>query len=409
MSKGIVVALLTLAAVSVLLLSIGQFFEYNGAGDVLVVQHINGSLSVHTDPGYKWQGFGTVTHYRKSLQHWFSSKEDQGDARDQSIRVRFNDGGHANISGSVRVDIPVDQASLLDIHSTFGSQTALEQQLVRTVIEKAVYMTGPLMSSKESYAEKRNNMLNLIEDQASGGVYQTLVKETDVEDPLTGEKRRMAIVELRRDGAGRILRQEESPLTRFNVKIYNLSLNEIKYDETVEKQIDAQQEAIMNVQTAIANAKRAEQDAITVAKQGEASAASAKWEQEKINARLVAEAEGRKKAALLDKEAAEYERQRQILLGQGESERKRLLMEANNALDSKLDAYVRVNEAWARAFTEMKVPVVPSIIFGQGAANGTNGTNGPSNSSVQDLMNLLQAKTARDLSLDLSTVGKRPF
>ena len=34
-------------------------------------------------------------------------------------------------------------------------------------------MTGPLMSSKESYAEKRNELLRLMEDQVQRGVYRT--------------------------------------------------------------------------------------------------------------------------------------------------------------------------------------------------------------------------------------------
>lgn len=41
--------------------------------------------------------------------------------------------------------------------------------------------------------------------------------------------------------------------------------------------ISQQQAATMQIQTALANAKKAEQDAITAQKQGEADAAKAKW------------------------------------------------------------------------------------------------------------------------------------
>ncbi len=385
---------LAVAGVAILVgvASLGNLFEHVTAGENLIVQSVFGNMTVYTDPGYKWQGFGRVTHYKKSFQYWFSNKREDSNV-DQSIKIRFNDGGHGNVSGSVRVDIPSDVQKLMDIHSTFGSQEAIEQQLIRPVFEKSVYMTGPVLSSKESYAEKRNDMLQFIEDQAVHGVYQTASREIDTKDNITGENKRTVVVEIRRDTTGKVLRQEDSPLARFGVRVYNLSINEIMYDAAVEKQIGAQQEATMQVQTARANALKAEQDMITTAKQGEAAAVKTKWEQEQINSKLVAEAEGRKKAAQLDKEAAEFTKQKDILLGQGEAERQRLLMEANGALDPKLQAYKEVNKYWSEAFAKMQVPVVPSTIIGGGG--NTNGN------SAQNLIDMLQIKTARELSLDL--------
>ena len=59
------------------------------------------------------------------------------------------------------------------------------------------------------------------------------------------------------------------------------------YEETVEAQIRQQQSITMDVQTAIADAKKAEQRAITVEQQGRANAAEAKWAQEQIKATQV--------------------------------------------------------------------------------------------------------------------------
>ena len=94
-----------------------------------------------------------------SNQFWFSRKHDEGKDEDQSIKIRFNDGGHGQISGSVRWYMPIDNPAILKLHTDFGSQIAIEQQLIRQVVTKSVYMTGPLMSSKESSAEKRNDLL----------------------------------------------------------------------------------------------------------------------------------------------------------------------------------------------------------------------------------------------------------
>ena len=122
--------------------------ENNNADEIMVIQApFSGTLSWYTDAGMKMQLFGKVTVYNKRSQFWFSDKDDQGAELDQSIKVRFNDGGHGNISGSIAWEMPTDVEHLTMIHTKYGSQKAVEQQLVRTVVEKSVYMTGPLMSS----------------------------------------------------------------------------------------------------------------------------------------------------------------------------------------------------------------------------------------------------------------------
>jgi regulator of protease activity HflC (stomatin/prohibitin superfamily) len=308
--------------------------------------------------------------------------------------VKWNDGGHASISGSVRYDMPTSTEQIIKIHSIFGSQESIENALIKTNIEKAVYMTGPLMTSKESYAEKRNDLIFYIEDQASRGVYKTKQIEVKESDPLTSEEKLVTRVEIVQKAPGQPIRQEESPIAAYGVRLYNISINGISYDQNVEKQIQTQQQAIMNVQTAIANAKRAEQDAITIAKQGEADAAKAKWEQEVIKAKQVTEAESRKRVAELDVETARLNKEKQILEGQGEAEKKRLVMSANGALEQKLDAWLQSQKFWSEAFANYKGNVTPLYMSGAGGSN----TNAAAN-----FMDIMMMKSARDLNLDMKT------
>jgi len=391
------IGVLVLIVLIVLGVFSSKLFETVGAGEVVVIQDpIDGELHVYFSPGLKYQNLGKATHYKKSFQYWFSSKTDQGTTADQSIIVRFNDGGHATISGSVRADLPSSEEQMKDIHMRLGSQMAIEQELIRTVIEKSVYMSGPLMSSKESYADKRNVLITYIEDQASGGVYKTIPRETKIKDPMTEVEKTITIVEISLDDKGNPQRQEGSPLQRFGVRLYNLSINDIKYDQQVEAQISTQQQAIMSVQTAMAEAKKAEQRAITVAKEGEANAAKAKWEQETIKAKVMVEAEQRLQVANLDRQAAEQKKLEQILLGEGEAERKRLVMSADGALSQKLEAWVKVNELYAAAIANYKGAWVPNIIMG-----GGNAGNGYPGMGAQDFINFLMMYSAKQLSLDM--------
>ena len=173
----------------------------------------------------------------------------------------------------------------------------------------------------------------------------------------------------------------------------------------------------------IAEAKTAEQDAITIEQKGIAAAAQAKWEQEAIKAKettaaekdlavrtlqaqavqtnAVIQAEQQLEVATLDAQAAEQSKKAAVLRGEGDAQAATLRMQANGALEQKLAAYVQVNQAYAEAIAKYQGNWVPQTVFGGSGGTASNG-NG-----ANDLVTLLTAKTARDLSLDLSTTPKK--
>ncbi|HBF33429.1 TPA: hypothetical protein DDW35_02575 [Candidatus Sumerlaeota bacterium] len=412
--------------------SSGALVEYLDAGQMMIIQSpISGELKADFEPGVYWQGFGRVTKYPKRSQFWFSAKNDQGKRDDESIKVRFNDGGHGNISGSVSWSMPLDKTKFIAIHTAYGSSLAVEQQLVRTTIEKAVYMSGPMMSSSESAAEKRNDLLRFIEDQIQKGVYLTVTQEDKQVDPLTNQTKTVNIVKIRLDSkTNEPLRAEESPLEIMGIKVYNLSINSVIYEKQIEDQIAQQQQAKMAVQIAIAKAKEAEQKAITTAKEGEAEAAKAEWKQKALMAEATTKADQEKKVAetraAQDKNVAETKasqdksvaetkatqelrvaeletsasfqtKQKLILEGTGMAEREKLIMEANGNLEKKLAAWVEVNKAYADAIGKHQGNWVPTVTMGGAATGGaTAATNG-----AADLVNLMMVKTAADIGLTL--------
>lgn len=375
------------------LIGAGKLVENVDAGEIVVIQDpADGQMHVYKTAGLIWQGWGKATHYKKSNTFWFNIEGKGEDAVDKTIPVKWNDGGTANIEGSIRYDMPLDDAQIISLHSTFGSQEAIENAIIKVNMEKAVYFTGPLMTSKESYAEKKNDLIHYIEDQASRGVYKTRQVEAREIDPLSGAEKIVTRVQIQSDSTkGVVLRQEVSPVAASGIKLYNLSIKGMHYDKTVEEQIATQQKAIMQVQTAIANAKRAEQEAITTAKQGEADAAKAKWEIEVQKAKMVTEAEAQKAVAELAVKTAELNKQKLILEGEGEAAKKRLVMQANGALEQKLDAYIQTQKFWAEAFSQYKGNFVPQFMTGGQGASG----------NALNFMEIMGAKAARDLSLDL--------
>jgi regulator of protease activity HflC (stomatin/prohibitin superfamily) len=376
----------------------GSMFEYVDSSEIVCIQDpVDGEMHWYiggtASGGMVQQNFGTPTHYKKSWQFWFVK---EGDV-DESIKVLFNDGGRAQMSGSLRITMPLDEKSLSKIHTTFGSQEAIEHALVRTTIEKSIYMSGPLMSSTESYAAKRNQLLTFVEDQASGGIYKTIVEEKKTKDELSGAEKTVSVVSPVIDG-GHIKRETASPLKEFSLAISpgSLSIKSIDYAPEVEAQIKQQQDATMRVQTAMANAKKAEQDAITAAKTGEANAATAKWKQEVIKAQMVTEAEQNLAVQRLATEQAKLYKDQQILEGQGEAEKKKLIMSADGALDKKLASIEVISKYWADAYAKRQVPTWYQA----------GGSGGGADNEFQNFMNMSNIANASKIGLDL-TIPKK--
>lgn len=384
----------------------GELVETLDSSEEMVIQYPTGTLVPVTEPGWSWQWFGSVQKYPLQRQFSFSADHGQGEAKDESILIRFNDGGHANISGVVRWEMPTDPENLIRLHRKFRSAQAIEQQLVRPAIESAIFTTGPLMSSTESAAEKRNDLQQYLQDQSKHGSYKTHVVSLKVIDPLSGQEKTVNAAEIVLDAKGLPVRENSSNIAEFGINLLPMTIDTVKYEESIEKQITDRQKAIQAVQQSTANALKAEQDAITTAKQGEAEATATKWKQEAIKAQQVTLAQQELEVATLNakrdldvatlaaKQAAEY-KQQQILIGQGDAEKQRLVMAANGALDAKLAAYVEVQKAYASALAEYKGNWVPLNVF------GASGTAGAASGATQ-LIEMLSVKTAKDLAMDMS-------
>lgn len=398
--KGILGGLIAL----VLVVLVPNFIENQDASELMVIQSLSGDLNVFTEPGPHWQGFGKVTYYPRQAQYSFCSvssadKADQlcDNANSPSKKLRFNDGGHANLNGFVMWEMPTDAKSIIEIHKRFGSAESVQNRAVAKMIDGAVYLAGPLMSSTESSGSRRSELVQYINDQAENGVYVTHSENVTAKDPITGQEKTDSVTKIAMGSNGLPARQQGSVLAELGIKLQPMSISELKYDSIVEKQIAERQKAITQVQNARANALRAEQDAITVAKQGEADAAKAKWEQEVIKAKLVTEAQQKLEVAQLATKEAEQFKQAEILKGQGEAERKRLVMSADGALDPKLKAYIEVNAKYADAISNYKGNWVPGVVMGSTGGKG----NG-----AQDMIDLLSVKTAKELGLDMTMKSK---
>ena len=334
-----------------------------------------GTMQYWTDAGFKFQWFGNITIYEKTQQVWFSDDEEEGSPSKDAIPITFNDAGNGRISGSVRIKLPINPKQLSLIHTDFAGMNRLMTDLIRPTVNKVVYASGTLMSSFESYAEKKNDLTFYITDQLNNGVYKTITKEVKTIDAISGEEKIVKLAELipNPNSPGGFERQESSPFNYYGIEMSQVAISKVNYDKKIIDQISQQQTSNMSIQTAKVEAMAAKQRAIKAEEDGKAEAMKAKWEQERIKVVAVTKAQQELEVAQKNTLRAAEEKKTLVLKGQGEAEANRLKVSAGLTPQEKAEWDYKTKVAVAEAFANSKTKWVPEImIVGEGKQSGSD-------------------------------------
>lgn len=385
----------------------------NDNGYRTVVQYPWGTTFIKFTPGLYFTAFGKETRYKDSGTYTFGEGSEQemvaSTLATKPVEVRYNDGGLGEIHGVYRWVLPNDEESMLALHRTFRSQDGIAINLVKPAINEALNLTAALMSSEASYAEKRETFKRWGREQAEKGAFST--RETTVcEENAAGERECRNVAQIDYQD-GKVVYGNTSPLQEYQIKTGQYQITKWDYEKRTLQQISDKREQTMKIITAKAEAEAAKQEAITAEEKGKAAVTKARYEKEVEKIQAVVDAEKKKEIAVIeavkkvevneqkklaaeqDKLAAYEEKEAAIARGEGEAEARRLKMEADNALEQKLSAWRDVNYRFAEAIEKQKW--VPEIQF-----NGSS-TGNDNSSSVTELLDLLTAKTAQEISLDM--------
>lgn len=424
-----------------------EVFESTESNEVVVLQSFfDGELTVWRTPGLHWSGFGSVKSYPKSEEFRFlAQKDDKGHvvSTKDCIQTTFNDKGSGWVCGQVSFDLPSEDSLMVEVHQKYGSLEAVKDRIIKASMVKAVSYSGPLMSSKESTGQRRGDLISYMQDQATQGIYKTTEIDTEVEDLTVPPIEQVELVEvpvlddarkpkidaegkpiMTKEGRARLVPhmkkmkvfapvmkdgvyevREPSVAKELGLKIYNFTIDIIVYEEKVQEQISAQRDMEMKIQTKIAEAETAKQDALTAESSGRALATRAKWEQEVLKAKALTVAEQNREVAVTvasqakevaeaDLQTAKLERDARVTRAEGESKARALVMQADGALDKKLEAWVTVNKAFAEQVGKQRW--VPDVVMGNAGAG----------SPGMDIMQMFALKTAKELGVDYGSLGK---
>lgn len=297
----------------------------------------------------------------------------------------------------------MEKEKILAIHKSFRSNNALQLGAIEQMAMQAVQLTASMMTAEDSYRNRRPQFISAVTDQIINGLYVT---ETETIKRLDSEET-MQIQRVVADENG-VPKRQPRDLDDYGIRITQVNVTDIDYEKEVTDQIAKKREASMQAELAKVKAEEARQAEIQAQEEGKKNVTVAKYQEEELKIKEVTRAQKEKEVATiaaqrevevakLEKEKAEIEVEKAQLekkaiieRAQGEAQARKLIMEADGALEKKLQAYIEVQRAWAEAYTKQRP--TPDITIGE--------ESGSSN-AAQVLMDLLTIKASKDLAIDL--------
>lgn len=401
----------------------------NDAGYRTVIQSPSGAMSVKFEPGWYFSPMAKTTVYPDILTYDFSSDDghcsfSNEDGSVDGIKVRYQDGGEGAVCGLVRVAMPNNEAEMLEFHKAYRDENGIRAKLLNQAIPKSINLTASLMSSEEAYATKRSEFLQMGEDQARRGVYRTKLVEKMVAvglDENGKEEFQKKLVPEPIIGSDGQYVTGGSDFEKYGVHIQQYDIKAWDFEPKTLEQISNKRAAEMAIVTAKANADRAYYENITVEAEGKKRVTEAEYaELEKAKREIVNQQKEQDMAVIKAKQAVlvaaqNVERAKQQVLEQqqlklaakeeaekvktladGEAYAKKAIINADNALQAKLDAEVKIQDRWAKAYENRNVPATVTVLGG----SGTGGTTVGGDSEVSNFLKILTAEAAKNLNYD---------
>lgn len=305
------VGIFGLIAVVVLVQLSGSLFETNKFGNYQIKQAaMTGTISVRNEPGFYWQGGGSIVTYPVSEDVNFET---------ENLKVRFNDGSVASVVGTVKFKLPTDPEKQKELHRDYGNYDNVEKNLIVRNVSEALSNTATYMVAEDSYASGRAVFSDLAMQQLKDGIFKTSTKTVEVID-TDGTKFKKKEIRVVYDENGNPVIQKPSLLKHYGIEILQFVVNDFEYDEKIKDLIARKKDAEQNKVVAMANAEKAKQDAITAEEQGKARVAEARANAEVEKITAVVEAQKKAEVAELEAKQAKFEAQKIAEKGKAEAE-----------------------------------------------------------------------------------------
>lgn len=265
---------------------------------------------------------------------------------------------------------------------------------------------------KDAIIKGRAKVKQVVVDGLTAANIGRAVANGDTEDESESQNKvtQKIITEKILDESGNAVREKHDYLS-YGITIGSAIVENLDPDDKFEQQIQARKDAASR--RIVAQEQRREQDELRLLalQTGETEIAKRQSLAKVDQIQKTTDAETTKKLTIIqanqakeqadiqretakvELEKAKLEAETQKTLADAEAYAKKAVIMADGALDKKLAAYVETSKAWADAVSKMNVP---TQMFGA----GQNGMN-VAGTTAEQFMQLVTAKTAKDLAMDL--------
>ena len=402
--------------IGIALMFINGLFFYSEAGYSYLVQYPNGKQIAELRPGYHLKWWGEVVPWKKVVTVKFVSQEEKKQDNQSysgnrtTIPVRFNDAVKAELALSARFRLPEDTDNFLKMALEFRNQDNLVNgSLIPSCMEIAKN-SARLISAQEYIAGRGGELESAVLDQLEKGMYILEAEELKVQDTdsiavlqssRTIENRTLVRYEVskRRNKDGTLMRKKH-PIAEYGIVVSQATVEDVNPEQRFKEMLGKQRDAAAQASIEKERAKQAEYEKQRIIAEGEASKASIKvnMEKEQITALITMETEKKREQVNVQKrklelESARLKAQEVKVLADAEAYKKKKVMEADGALEMKLQTFERVHAAYATAIAGTQL--VPTTYIGGSDQKGTP--------SSMDFINIATANMAKDLDVKIKS------
>ena len=414
----------------------GVFF-YNEAGFATHVRTIFGEEKIVDDVGYATKWFGRATPWKKALRVQSvltealeiddSSDNDSLGATIEAFPIVFLGNVDAKVESSARFRLPSGEQFLKIAQEYRNPENFIKTALV-PAIKETLQATASLMSADDFYAGARSEFAAEFENQLNDGLYlikrkeirgprghlpsQTAILQAGTEQGNFGDNNASQFVtEKVMDSKGIPVRKQQQ-FRKYGVEVVEARITNVDPNPQYKQRMVKVQQALAELAVARQNRLKEEEEKLLVTARGEKEVEARRQETLRDQIEQTTQAETEKQLAVInaerEKQRAEIEKQTAELLrdkasitaqatkitADAEAYARKAVIEADGALQPKLDALVQINKVWAEAASQAPVPGV--MMGGSG-----NGASASRQDEIGQLMGILATKAARDLSLDM--------
>lgn len=396
--------------IALILFSVVNPFSWNDAGNRTVVEQAGGHQFVEFRPGVFYSGFfAKETEWPNQISVTYMESPDPNreiKLKDNgieigAIQIMFNDGTTAGVKGIAQFVLPSDEKDMILIHNTHRTPQSLVSKRLATFTKECLQSSAQSMSSDKHYGGGRAQMSQDFLDQLKHGVYISRTEERVIYDSVERKNKTLYVTVVQKDKNNQPLRKS-SAIQEYSISVADASIVDTDYADVVDQKLKLVIDAATKSAVSRQNLMTAQQEAQTAKAVGEKDLVTIEYQKKQEQTAEVVAAQTLVLLAEQDKnkqkaayEASLYEAKKRQTLADVAAYEKRTTIQANGALELKLETWLKAEEFKWSAFAKFSGNLVPQVqTGGQGGQNALN------------YMELLGTKAARDLALDLTPTNK---